>query len=304
MNFIEAMSRNIIEMPQFSCYHDYIKYINALIPKQAIASDSKNARTHCLYMTSDQPSSNQKKVKVNSCMKMINYAHRGASAYYPENTLRSFYAGLDMGASGIETDIERSKDGVLVLHHDDTLERIPNVKGAVSDYTYAELLEMDFGKFMGKKFTGERIVRLDTFLTHFGRRGLTLALEIKQAGIEEDCLACVTELKCRDDVIFTSFMWESILQMRRLDPTIRLGYLTKEITAESLDLLEAYHIQQICPRISSVTRESMDLALKRGFSVRFWGVTNTDLMQRAIELGGDGMTVNFPDKLTLALASV
>ena len=54
-------------------------------------------------------------------MRMINYAHRGASEYYPENTLRSFYAGLEMGATGMETDIQRTKDGVLVLHHDDTL---------------------------------------------------------------------------------------------------------------------------------------------------------------------------------------
>ncbi|MBQ4451904.1 MAG: hypothetical protein II912_05995 [Clostridia bacterium] len=235
-------------------------------------------------------------------MKMINYAHRGASAYYPENTLRSFYAGLDMGADGIETDIQRSKDGVLVLHHDDTLQRIAHAEGAVSDHTYAELLEMDFGSFMGEKFTGERIVRLDTFLTHFGRRGLTLALEIKQAGIEKDCLACVNALSCRDDVIFTSFIWESVAELRRLDPDIRLGYLTREISPETLDMLEENHVQQICPQLSRVTPESMRLAVDRGFSVRFWCVTNTDLMHRAIELGGDGMTVNFPDKLALALA--
>ena len=106
-------------------------------------------------------------------MPMINYAHRGASEYYPENTLRSFCAGLDMHADGIETDIQRTKDGVLVLHHDDTLERIPHVSGSVKNYTYDELLRMDFGAFKGARFAGERIVKLDTFLTHFANRGLT-----------------------------------------------------------------------------------------------------------------------------------
>ncbi len=236
-------------------------------------------------------------------MSIINYAHRGASTYYPENTLRSFYAGLEMGADGMETDIQRSKDGVLVLHHDDTLERIAGMCGAVSDYTYAELLEMDFGRFKGEKFVGERIVRLDTFLTHFGRRGLTLALEIKQSGIEQDCLDCVNALKCRGDVIFTSFMWESVCAMRKLDSSIRLGYLTREINAETLALLQAHDIRQICPQLSRVTKQSMELAVKQGFSVRFWGVTNTELMQTAIALGGDGMTVNFPDKLARALLS-
>jgi Glycerophosphoryl diester phosphodiesterase len=235
-------------------------------------------------------------------MSIINYAHRGASAYYPENTLRSFYAGLEMGADGIETDIQRTKDGVLVLHHDDTLERITGRSGSVRDYIYEELLDMDFGSFKSSKFAGERIVRLDTFLTHFGRRGLTLALEIKQPCIEQDCLDCVNALKCRDDVIFTSFMWGSLAELRRLDPDIRLGYLTKAITQDTLDLLEANRIQQICPQLTLVTPESMDMAIKRGFSVRFWRVTNEELMLRAIKLGGDGMTVNFPDKLKLALS--
>ena len=57
-------------------------------------------------------------------MSIVNYAHRGASEYYPENTLWSFYAGLEMGADGIETDIQRTSDGVLVLHHDDPRERV------------------------------------------------------------------------------------------------------------------------------------------------------------------------------------
>ncbi len=234
-------------------------------------------------------------------MRMINYAHRGASEYYPENTLRSFYAGLEMGATGMETDIQRTKDGVLVLHHDDTLKRVAGVNGAVCDYTYSELLDMDFGAFKCDRFKGERIVRLDTFLTHFGRRGLTLALEIKQNGIENDCLNCVDALKCRDDVIFTSFIWESVAELRRLDSTIRLGYLTRDITTETLDMLKEHDVQQICPQISRVTAESFKLAAERGFSIRFWGVTNTELMNRAIAFGGDGMTVNFPDKLSLAL---
>ena len=232
---------------------------------------------------------------------VINYAHRGASEYYPENTLRSFYAGLEMRADGIETDIQRTKDGVLVLHHDDTLKRIVGVDGRVCDFTYAELLEMDFGAFKGKRFAGERIVTLDTFLTHFGAMPLTLALEIKQAGVEADMLACIERHGCRDKVIVTSFKWESIAEVRRLDADIRIGFLTGEIAPETLDLLAAHGMQQICPKVANVTEESMQLARERGFSVRFWGVGSVELMQRALSLGGDGMTVNFPDKLTEAL---
>jgi glycerophosphoryl diester phosphodiesterase len=66
-------------------------------------------------------------------------------------------------------------------------------------------------------------------------------------------------------------------------------------------MLKEHDVQQICPQISRVTAESFKLAAERGFSIRFWGVTNTELMNRAIAFGGDGMTVNFPDKLSLAL---
>ena len=234
-------------------------------------------------------------------MTMINYAHRGASEYYPENTLRSFFACLDMGADGIETDIQRTKDGVLVLHHDNTLARIPHVEGAICDYTYAELLNMDFGAFKGERFTGERIVTLDTFLTHFAHRGLSLALEIKQYGIEADCLAAVNHHHCRSEVTFTSFIWNSLVDMRKLDPEIELGYLTGEIREETLDKLAVHRIRQICPRVDLVTEEGMNMAQHRGFSVRFWGVKTVELMNRALSFGGNGMTCNFPDQLTEAL---
>ena len=234
-------------------------------------------------------------------MAIINYAHRGASAYYPENTLRSFYAGLECGADGMETDIQRSRDGILVLHHDDTLDRVAGRPGRVCDYTFAELHDMDFGAFKGSRFKGERIVRLDTFLEHFGRRNLTLALEIKQPGIEADCLELVNANRCRGDVIFTSFIWDSIAELRRLDSEIRLGFLTRRIEDNVLTLLEKHGIRQICPMIEETSRRDMDLALSRGFSVRFWGVKDEDLMRRAIALGGDGMTVNFPDALAAAL---
>jgi glycerophosphoryl diester phosphodiesterase len=78
-------------------------------------------------------------------MACINYAHRGASTYAPENTLAAFYLGLEMGADGIETDIQRTSDGILVLFHDDNMMRICGLPKSISDYTYQELIRIDFG---------------------------------------------------------------------------------------------------------------------------------------------------------------
>ena len=77
---------------------------------------------------------------------MINYAHRGASEYAPENTLSSFYLGMIQGANGIETDVHRTKDGVLVLFHDDTLDRVSDGVGKISDYTFEELRKVKISR--------------------------------------------------------------------------------------------------------------------------------------------------------------
>ena len=82
---------------------------------------------------------------------MINYAHRGACEYAPENTLSSFYLGLLQGANGIETDVQLTKDGELVLFHDDTLDRVSDGTGRLCDYTLAQLRKI---KIFGNSTTG------------------------------------------------------------------------------------------------------------------------------------------------------
>ena len=115
---------------------------------------------------------------------MINYAHRGASEYAPENTLSSFYMGLQLGANGIETDVQRTKDGVLVLFHDDTVDRVTNGVGKLCDYTLDELKEL---KVFGNSTTGfyDRIVTFREFLEKFSNYDIQFAIELKGPGVEE-----------------------------------------------------------------------------------------------------------------------
>jgi Glycerophosphoryl diester phosphodiesterase len=235
-------------------------------------------------------------------MSCINYAHRGASEYAPENTLAAFYLGVEMGADGIETDIQRTKDGVLVLFHDDVATRTLSKPESISTLTLNELMEIDFGAYKKiPKYYGERVVTFDDFLKYFSRKDLQFALETKQLGVEEDSLALVNRYAIRDRVIFTSFKWESLVAFRKADKDIALGYLIDEITDEVLTQLEELQIRQVCPRIDLLEEKGISLARSRGFSVRSWGTKSEALMHRALALGVDGMTVNFPDLLTKAL---
>lgn len=235
-------------------------------------------------------------------MDFINYAHRGASEYAPENTLAAFYLGLQMGANGIETDIQRTKDGELVLFHDGSLRRILGMEGAIGDHTWPQLARLDFGAYKGVPlYQHERLVKLDTFLHHFGGKPLSLALEIKQEGIAREVVDAVDAHGIWDRVVLTSFHWDSLVAARACAPHAAMGFLTQEITAAVLDDMEALCMGQICPRADLMTEEACALARWRGFSIRAWGVKTEALMHRALALGVDGMTVNFPDLLARAL---
>lgn len=233
---------------------------------------------------------------------MINYAHRGASTYAPENTMASFRMGIAMGANGIETDVQRTRDGVLVLFHDNKVERILLKPGRIADYTLKELRGFDFGGFLSRKFVGEPIVTLDEFLDSFAAMPLHFAIELKVADVERDTIDRIFQAGCASRTVVTSFEMEYLIAARRYREDIRLGYLSEEpITDELLTRLERQRIGQVCPRVEGLTKEQVEMAKARGFSVRGWGVRDVELMRHAIACGVDGMTVNFPDLLTREL---
>lgn len=234
----------------------------------------------------------------------INYAHRGASTYAPENTFAAFYLGCRMGANGIETDIQQTKDGVLVLFHDKNLLRIANRPEAICDLTYEELMQIDVGIHKGEEYAGERVPTLEEFLRHFSKKPLHFALEIKQSGIEADVLEMLSRYPMDERLIVTSFQWESLLEVRRLAPEIRTGYLTREMDDSILEQMLKAGIWQYCPKADLITEERAQMFRKAGFSLRAWGVANEELMNRMLAMGMDGMTVNFPDKLTEALKTI
>lgn len=230
---------------------------------------------------------------------LINYAHRGASAYYPENTMSAFYAGLRMGANGIETDIHRTRDGVLVLFHDDTLERVTEGSGAVTDCTYEELLALT----VCNRETGRRdkIVRFEDFLRYFSFRDLTFAVELKQDHVERETIELLEAYGMREKTVLTSFHFDNLRRAREIHPGYRLGGLTDLADEAALEQLRAIGAEEICPRAQTVRPEDVRRWHAQGLSVRAWGVYTPELMREMCRCGVDGMTVNFPDLLTACL---
>ncbi|MBQ2757686.1 MAG: MBL fold metallo-hydrolase [Clostridia bacterium] len=224
----------------------------------------------------------------------INYAHRGASEYAPENTMMAFYLGLYMGANGIETDVRRTKDGVLVLHHDKTPLRLTGNETPICDLTLAELKALHFEK----NGHTDTVVTLEDFLRLLGGLDIRFAIELKAADIEEDVARMIERYGLREKVFVTSFHLEYLCRLKEIAPALRVGWLISDLNEQTVPALLQLGGEEICPRADTVTPELVAAWHALGLNVRAWGVSNEALMRHVYDCGADGMTVNFPDKLT------
>lgn len=223
----------------------------------------------------------------------VNYAHRGASEYMPENTLLSFYTGIYMGANGIETDIRRTADGILVLFHDKTLERVTGDPRSVEECTFAELMELEVKK---GSFT-DKIAVFEDFLQKFAFRDITFAIELKGAGVEKDTADLLRKYGLEKKAVITSFKLEYIKNFVAYAPEFEFGLLIKEVTPELEAELLALGATEICPLATLMTAEDVNRWHSMGLRVRAWGVKDEEVMKHVVDIGADGMTCNFPDKL-------
>ena len=228
----------------------------------------------------------------------VTYAHRGASHYCPENTMMAFYMGMQMGANGIETDVRRTRDGVLVLFHDETLTRVTGADGAVADYTYAELQQL----LVKKDELHDKIPTLADFLAHFAYRDITFAIELKADGIEQEVADLISRYGIAEKTVVTAFELYRLENIKAYAPTLRVGYLTVAVDDALVDKLVAMNAAEICPHGRDVTPENAAKWHARGLNVRAWGIDDENIMKQVYDAGADGMTVNFPDLLLRYIA--
>lgn len=158
----------------------------------------------------------------------INYAHRGASAYAPENTMSAFKKAFAIGANGIELDLQKTKDDKIVIFHDDRIDKKSNGTGKISDYTYNELLKLDFGSWFSTEYKNEKIVLFEDFMKEVSNRDLVLAIELKEENIEKQTLEIIKKYYDINSVYITSFMYNALLKIRKLDNFIKIGWLIEE----------------------------------------------------------------------------
>lgn len=234
-------------------------------------------------------------------MKVI--AHRGFSGVYPENTMLAFKKAIEVGADGIELDVHLSKDGQVMIIHDEALKRTAGVDGVVSDYTRAELEKISAGKTKNDEFGFTPIPSLDEYLAFMAEHKDKITnIELKTApvyypGIEEKTLELVRKYDLENNVIYSSFNWLSIERMQRLKTFSQTGLLFSGMKLyNQAHIIKALGINYFHPDFNDLTDEIVKSYLDEKVGLNVWTVNEIEDMKVCLSWNIDGLITNYPDR--------
>ncbi len=222
-------------------------------------------------------------------------AHRGASGTLPENTLPAYALAVEQRADMIEIDLHRTRDGAVVIAHDEGLERLGG-RGEIADATLSEVRDLDAGN-------GERVPTLDEVLDRFGTQ-IPFNLELKRGtradypGLPAAALEAVETRDLLGQTLFSSF-YDSVLSgVRGASRAARIGLLlSPRDPSRAFERARAVGAEALNPWIGLARRELIQEAHAEGLAVYVFTVDAEEDMRRLLDLGVDGLFTNHPDRL-------
>lgn len=245
-------------------------------------------------------------------------AHRGASAYAPENTLAAFAVGIEQRADWIESDVQATKDGELVLMHDTTLSRTTDVEQRfpgrspwnVKDFTLAEIKTLDAGSWFSEKYAGEPVPTLREMVEQVRPTRAGILMELKSPaiypGIEKSVAAefdsfpgYIPAAVAAGRLVVQSFDFDSMRTYKRVQPEVPVGLLGTPAYAD----LDSYTwADQINPNFGSFDAGYVARVHALGMRIHSWTVNDAATMSAVLDRGVDGIITNNPDVLREVIA--
>lgn len=234
---------------------------------------------------------------------MINFAHRGASGDYPENTLLAFKEGIKRGGNGIELDVHKTKDSELVVIHDEDVERTMQSKGLIKDLTLAEIRQLKCKKALFANHEECRIPTLDEVLKLVKDQEIVVNIELKTdvisySGIEEDVIKLIQHYGIKNKTLISSFNPQSLKKCKEIDSTIKTGFLYYQPMDDVIQYAKVLQVDAIHPGLNGVTEDLIIEAHKNQLKVNVYTVNSPTHMLRLIDAGVDGIFTDYPKLLT------
>ena len=237
-------------------------------------------------------------------------AHRGASAYRPENTIEAFALAAEQGADGIELDVHLTKDGHIVAAHDERLERVSNGTGYINNYTLAELKKLNFNK----KFPEQPVCVIPTLEEVYSlvkETSIILNIELKTTELPypelpEKLARMESDHNMGDHVIYSSFNHYSLAKIKQINPNAKIGLLYSSAIVDPwvyANYLSAYAIH---PHYSIIAAfpETIPRCHEYGVAVNVWTVDAPESIELMFNCGADAVITNKPDTAVLCREKV
>jgi glycerophosphoryl diester phosphodiesterase len=229
------------------------------------------------------------------------FAHRGASAHAPENTLAAFELALAENADAIELDVKLSADGHIVVIHDPTVDRTTGSHGRVKDLSFRELRSLDAGRFFSEKYQGEKIPSLEEVFESVGKRTfinveLTNYTTPRDSLVETVCLL-VKKFELQDHVLFSSFFASNLSKARAYLPQVPRGLLAfggfLGAWARSFGFNFGKY-QALHPYVADVTSQQVQRVHRLNRRIHVWTVNAEEDMRRLFQWGVDAIFTDDP----------
>ena len=235
--------------------------------------------------------------------KMQVWGHRGASGYAPENTLEAFKLAADMGADGVELDVQLTKDGEVVVAHDERIDRVSDHEGFIEDYTLAELKEFNFNKTHPEYCDMCKIPTLREVLELLKDTGMVINIELKTGvryydGIEEKVNELVKSVGGYENrIIYSSFNHKSVMKMKNIAQNARFAFLHTDQLSGSAAYAKANGVGAMHPSTRYVFKYKSEIqeCIKNGVEVNVWTVNSEEAFKELRDMGINAAITNYPD---------
>ena len=228
------------------------------------------------------------------------YAHRGYSGRYPENTMLAFKEAEKTGCYGIELDVQLTKDGEVVIIHDERVDRTTDGTGWVRDFTLEELKKLNAAAVWSGKYGFEPIPTLEEYCRWVKNTNMVTNIEIKSGvyyyeELEEKTLALVKKYGLEKRIVFSSFLHSSITLLRKLAPEIPCGALVEyDDLGNPGYYCERFDFQYYHPGVKALTEEMVKSCKEHGIPLNVWTINDMGALEQMYEWGVEGVISNYP----------
>lgn len=225
---------------------------------------------------------------------ILKIGHRGAKAHIAENTLESIQKALDFKVDAVEIDVHRCLSGELVVFHDFTLDRTTNGTGEVAEKNLKELKILKVEK--------QYRIPLLTEVLDLIQGKCRINIELKGSNTAAETVRIIEEYIATgnwdyQDFIVSSFQETELFQVKKLNPKIPVGVLSKASMTEAIELAKKLQAYAVHPSLGIITQKNTREAQNAGFKVNVWTVNETEDISRMKNFGVDGIFSDFPERL-------